>query len=501
MNVKKQHIVLIIIASIFLGFIGGFFVVNAGDSNNTSEQYNDNENNNNESNNQSGNNDTSEPNDNVVENGEIPEHLSKVVQAYGLIQENYVNDVEEDDLIEGAISGMLEILEDPYSEYMDLETVNRFNEQLESSFEGIGAEVSMVDGRVTIVAPIKDSPAEEASLRPNDQIISIDEEDIDGLDLQEAVEKIRGEKGSDVTIEIARPGVKDTFEVTLTRDEIPVETVYSEIETVDGHKTGYLEITSFSEETAKEFAEELAALEKKDIEGLTIDVRGNPGGYLEAVEDILADFVPKDTPYMQIENKQGEKQPFYSNLKEKKPYPINILVDEGSASASEILSVALKEIDYDVVGTTSFGKGTVQQAVPLGDGSTIKLTIYRWLSPNGVSIHEDGVEPTIEIEQPDYYYSHPIQVEDNFKLDDIDEQIENIQVILNGLGYETDRSDGYFDETTEKAITAFQEDEDLDVSGEVDEETGGRLESKIIETIREGKDDLQLEKALESLYK
>lgn len=492
MSVKKQHVVLIIIASIFLGFIGGYITFKAGESNATSEQQTNNDP-------QQDENEGSFNNESL-EDEDIPNHLSKVVQAYGLIQENFVNEIEDDDLIEGAIQGMLGTLEDPYSEYMDLETVNQFNEQLESSFEGIGAEVSMMDGKVTIVAPIKDSPAEEASLRPNDQIMSIDQENIDGLDLQEAVEKIRGEKGSEVIIEIARPGVKDTFEVTLTRDEIPVETVYSEIETVDGHKTGYLEITSFSEETAKEFDEELKTLESKDIEGLTIDVRGNPGGYLEAVEDILADFIPKDTPYMQIENKQGEKQPYYSNLKEKKPYPINILIDEGSASASEILSVALKELDYDVVGTTSFGKGTVQQAVPLGDGSTIKLTVYRWLSPNGLSINEKGVEPSIEKDQPDFYYSHPIQIEENFKLDDTDEQIENIQVILNGLDYKTDRMDGYFDKSTEKAITNLQKDEDLNASGEVDDETAGHLESMIIDKIREGEEDLQREEAFKSLY-
>jgi len=511
MNVKKQHIVLIIIAALFVGFLGGYIGYKTMDPNESAKQQttddgsenNDAQQNENDENSETNNDENSETNnDSNDAEDDVPEYMSKVVQAYGLIKENYVEDVEEDDLIEGAIQGMLETLDDPYSEYMDIETVGQFNEQLESSFEGIGAEVSMVDGKVTIIAPIKDSPAEEASLRPNDQIISIDQEDIDGLDLQEAVDKIRGEKGSEVTLEIERPGVKDTFEVTLVRDEIPVETVYSELESIDGHQTGYLEITSFSEETAEEFAEELEALENEGIEGLTIDVRGNPGGYLEAVEDILANFVPKDIPYMQIENKEGEKQPFYSTLDEKKSYPINILVDEGSASASEILAVALQELEYDVVGKTSYGKGTVQQAVPLGDGSTIKLTIYRWLSPNGVSINETGVEPTVEKEQPDYYYSHPIRVEDDsYKLDDTDEQIENIQIILNGLGYETDRVDGHFDETTEKAVTDFQEDEDLDVTGEVNEETGGHLESMIIEKIRNGEDDEQLEEAFKSLYK
>src|SRR5690625_3107731 len=183
--------------------------------------------------------------------------------------------------LEGAIHERLETLEDPYSTYMDVESMENFNEQIESSFEGIGAEVSMVNGQVTIIAPIKDSPAEHASLKPNDQILSIDDEDLKGLDLNEAVEKIRGEKGSEVTLEIKRPGVSDPFNVVVTRDKIPLETVYSDLQTIDGKKTGILELTSFSETTADDFAKELEKLEAKNIEGLVIDVRGNPGGLLE----------------------------------------------------------------------------------------------------------------------------------------------------------------------------------------------------------------------------
>src|SRR5699024_3216869 len=165
---------------------------------------------------------------------ETPESMSKVVQAYGLIKQHSLKDVAEDDLIAGAIQGMLETLDDPYSTYMDVETMERFNEQIESSFEGIGAEVSMVNEKVTIVAPIKDSPAEEGGLRPNDQILKIDGDGLEGLDLNEAVEKIRGEKGSEVVLEIERPGVSDTFEKTIVRDKIPLETVYPDTKTING---------------------------------------------------------------------------------------------------------------------------------------------------------------------------------------------------------------------------------------------------------------------------
>lgn len=484
MNLRKHYIALLLFAALLLGFVGAYVGVKVAQPNDVNEQKLN-----------------IGTNSNKEKTFKTPEDMDKVVQAFGLIKEHYVEDVEDGTLIEGAIQGMLETLEDPYSTYMDLDTMERFTEQIESSFEGIGAEVSMVNGKVTIVAPIKDSPAEEVGLRPNDQIIRIDDEDIEGLDLNAAVEKIRGEKGSTVLLEIERPGVSDPFKVEIVRDTIPIETVFSSMETIDNKKTGILELTSFSETTAKDFGQELAKLEEDGMEGLVIDVRGNPGGLLDSVEDILGHFVPKDMPYLQIEDQKGEKTPYYSKLAEKKDYPISVVIDEGSASASEILAVALKEVGYDVIGAPSFGKGTVQQAVPLGDGSTIKLTFYKWLSPEGTWINEIGVEPTIEQKQPDYFYSSPIQIDEPLIFNDAGEKIENMQSMLNGLGYNTDREDGYFDEKTEAAVKSFQEDNDLNSTGEVDEKTAELIETKIIEKIRSGEDDLQLDKALEKLYK
>lgn len=435
---------------------------------------------------------------------DVKEDMDKMEEAYELIEQHYVSGVEDGQLLEGAIEGMLETLDDPYSSFMNTEATEKFNEQIQSSFQGIGAEVSMVEGKVTIVAPIKDSPAEKAGLRPNDQILEVDEETLDGLNLNEAVERIRGEKGSEVTILVERKGSSDPFEVKLTRDDIPIETVYSDIEEVDGKKTGILELRSFSETTAKEFNEELDRLEEEGIEGLVIDVRGNPGGLLDSVEDILQGFVPSDIPYMQMEDGEGNKDEFFTDLKEKKDYPINVIIDEGSASASEILAVALKEIGYDTVGTTSFGKGTVQQAVPIGDpdeGNTIKLTFFKWLSPEGNWIHEDGVEPTVEQKQPDFFHSNPIQVKKTLTLDDTNENIENAQVMLKGIGFDPKRDDGYFDENTEAAVRDFQQEQEMDVTGEIDEETAGAIEAEVVEIIRNGDQDLQLQKALDVLYK
>lgn len=480
MNVKKHTIVLLFFASIILGFTGAY----AGGKLAKPSQVNEGV--------------TDDPAEKIII--DQPEHLAKVTQAYSLIKEHYLEQVEDEELIEGAIQGMLDTLEDPYSSYMDAEVMERFNEQIESSFEGIGAEVSLIDDIVTIVAPIKESPAEKAGLRPNDQIIKIDQENIDGLDLNEAVELIRGEKGTEVVLEISRPGVTESFEVTVTRDEIPIETVHAEIVDVDGHKTGIIEITSFSETTAADFVTALDEMENAKIDGLVIDVRGNPGGLLNSVEDILKHFVPKDLPYVQTEDQQGNKQPFYSDLAEKKNYPIAVLIDSGSASASEILAVALKEIDYEVIGQPSHGKGTVQQAVPLGDGTTLKLTFYKWLSPKGTWIHEDGVQPTIEVDQPDYYYSHPIRTDEPLAEGVTGESVENAQVMLTGLGYDTNGKSGTYDATTVTAVKAFQEDNELPITGEIDTRTAELIERNIVEKIRAGEDDIQLEKAIKSLY-
>lgn len=430
------------------------------------------------------------------------DYLHTIKKAYDLINQHYIEDIDEQQLLEGAIQGMLETLEDPYSSYMNADAMERFNEQIQSSFEGIGAEVSKVDGKVTIVAPIKNSPAEKAGLRPNDQILKVDDEDLEGLDLNEAVEKIRGEKGSKVVLLIQRQGTSEPFEVTITRDEIPIETVYASTENVDGKKTGIIEITTFSETTADEFNKAISKLEKDGIEGLVIDVRGNPGGLLDSIEEILQQFIPKDIPYLQIEDGDGKVEKFYTKLDKKKPYPISVLIDEGSASASEILAVAMKEVGYDVVGMTSFGKGTVQQAVPLGEKEegTIKLTFYKWLSPKGNWINEKGVEPTIEQKQPEFYYANPIKVEEPFKIDQTDENIKNAQIMLQGIGYNPKRTDGYFDQNTMEAIMRFQQEHGLTANGELNSETAYAIESKVLDIIRNGEQDLQLEKALETLY-
>ncbi|WP_347552857.1 S41 family peptidase [Pseudalkalibacillus hwajinpoensis] len=430
------------------------------------------------------------------------EELQKINKTYELITDRYVSDVNQKDLLDGAIKGMIDTLEDPYSVYMDPETAEQFSQSLGSSFEGIGAEVSMEDGRVTIVSPYKDSPAEKAGLRPNDKIMTIDGESTEGLDLYDAVLKIRGEKGTVVNLGVLRPGVSEVMEVKVTRDEIPIETVYAKTIEENGKTIGVLQVTSFSENTAESFSKELKKLEDQGIDGLVLDVRNNPGGLLNVVSDMSEELIPNDKPYVQIEDRQGEKQSSVSSLEEKKDYPIVGLIDRGSASAAEILAGALKEAGgYDLVGETSFGKGTVQTTVDLGDGSNIKLTMYKWLTPDGNWIHKEGIEPTVKAEQPAYFYVNPLSAEKTLEYDQNNEQVESAQVMLKGLGFEPGRTDGYYSDKTTTAVKAFQRSNDLTVSGKIDEKTAQKLQENIVDSIRNPENDVQLETAVELLTK
>jgi carboxyl-terminal processing protease len=430
------------------------------------------------------------------------EDLQKIRQAYDLIDSKYVENVNENKLVEGAIQGMLSTLKDPYSTYMDKKTAMQFEQSLDSSLEGIGAEVNKVDDKLVIVSPIKDSPAEKAGVKPNDQILSVDGQSVKDLTREEAVLKIRGKKGTVVTLEVQRAGVDNPITFKIKRDKIPLLTVFSSVKKENGKDIGYLQITSFSEGTAKEFKDKLAELEKKKIKGLVIDVRGNPGGYLTSVEDILKELVTDKKPMVQVEDRDGKRQKAFTSLKERKPYPIAVLVDNGSASASEILAGALKEAEgYPLVGVKTFGKGTVQQAVPLPDGSNIKLTMFKWLTPDGHWIHKKGIEPTVEIKQPAYYYATPIQFEKTLSYNMNNEQIKNAQELLKDLGFEPGREDGYYSKETETAVKAFQQMNKLDVTGVIDQKTADVIQNKIIEKIRSGENDLQLQAAVKLVAK
>lgn len=430
-------------------------------------------------------------------------HEGKLKQAYQTITSSYLHKVNEEQLIDGAIKGMIESLGDPYSAYMSPKEAVQFEEDLQSSFTGIGAEVTLTNGQVTIIAPIKDSPAEKAGLRAGDQVLKVNGQSLEGMDIQEAVSKIRGPKGSKAQLLISRPGVSEPLNITVVRDEISLQTVEA---TMLPDKIGRITLTQFSENTAEDFAKELKKLEDQGINGLVIDVRGNPGGLLQSVLEICDQLVPGKKRVLMTEDKSGSRTEYHSKQETKKPYPITVLIDKGSASASEILAAALKESGgYPLVGETTFGKGTVQTTKSFDDGSNLKLTIAKWLTPEGNWIDQHGgtkgIKPDVPVKKPAYANVLPPQPDAPLKKDDNSTEVKNMQLILDALGYHPGRTDGYFDGSTEQAVKSFQKKEGIPETGQLDEVSSDKLRQAFINFLRDPKNDVTLLVAVELLKK
>jgi len=424
--------------------------------------------------------------------------LSKLNAVLELIETKYYQKVDRKELLDGAISGMLSSLDDPYSVYMEKDVALHFSESIEGSFTGIGAEVTMENGRIVVVSPIKGSPAERAGLLAKDVMLTINGESLDGLNLQEAVAKIRGPKGTKAKIQVLRNGVSEPINLVLIRDDIDVETVYANL-LEDG--TGIIEIRQFSLHTAERFKEELEGLEQKGMKGLVIDVRNNPGGVLPVVVDIAQHFLAKGKTIVQVEDRNGTREKTVSEGSSK-TYPIAVLMNNGSASASEILAGALKEsAGATLIGESTFGKGTVQVSYNkmLGDGSLVKMTIAKWLTPNGNWIHEKGIEPDIKVEPPELYRAARLALTETLELDMNGEKVRSAQIMLNGLGYEPFRDDGYFDAATEKAVKSFQTDNGLEATGKIDDNTANALELSVVKWIQDDKNDIQMLEAIKKV--
>lgn len=423
--------------------------------------------------------------------------FNELYKAYDELKEKYYVEIDDDKVIHGAINGMLEALEDPYTDYLDKEETAKFDEDLSSSFQGIGAEIQERNGNIVVVSPIKNSPAEKAGILPEDIILTVDGKSLEGLSASEAILLIRGKKDTPVTLTIKRAGHKDIIEMTIIRDDIPIETVNGKM---GKDKIAHLQITSFSDNTYNELVDLLQQYEAKGMKSIILDVRQNPGGYLDKAIEIANLFIDEDKPIVQVQYRNGEPTIYKAKSGKKFQLPTVVLIDNGSASASEILAGALKESgNATIIGLKSFGKGTVQTTSSLQDGSKLKYTTGKWLTPNGNWIHEKGIEPDIEVKYPEYAMLPYINPETVLKQGSKSNNVNTAEKMLDALGYNVGKIDKTFDESTTNAVKKFQGDNKLKQTGKISGDTTYKLMEKLKEKIE--KEDPHVLKAKEVLLK
>ncbi|UCH44367.1 MAG: S41 family peptidase [Nitrospiraceae bacterium] len=407
---------------------------------------------------------------------EEDDHYTRIktfAETLSLVKKNYVEEVDEQDLVYGAIKGMLSSL-DPHSSFMQPKIYKEMKIDTKGEFGGLGIQIGIKDKILTIIAPIEDTPAYKAGVKAGDKIVEIDNESTKDITLHDAVTKLRGRKGTKVTITIVREGLEKPKDITITRDIIKLKSVKSKV-LEDG--IGYVKLTQFQEKTANDLKKTMRELEQKDITSLVIDLRNNPGGLLKGAVDVTSHFLPAGKLVVYIKDRSGDKKEFHTiNGNRYYKDPIIVLVNEGSASASEIVAGALQDWDRAVIlGTQTFGKGSVQTVIPLSDGSALRLTTARYYTPKDRSIQTTGITPDIivkagvKVEEK----SHPVIREKDLK-----KHLEN--------------DNGEEQKEEDKTDTDINEDKEPDSNQESDKESEAPTDSA------EDK-DIQLQRAVDLL--
>ena len=324
------------------------------------------------------------------------EKLKTLADILVIVERNYVEPVKSSQLINGAINGMLETL-DPHSNYMAPDIYKEMQTETRGSFGGIGFEITIRDKILTVVAPIEDTPASRAGIQSGDMILRIDGKSTKDMNLLDAVKMMRGPQGTQVTITVMRQGFTEPKDFTLTRAVIPIRSVRSKV-LEPGY--GYVKISQFIEKTVPDMEAALKKMEQEGpLKGLILDLRNNPGGLLEQAVKVSDEFLDSGLIVYTEGRVEGQKMKFYAKKNEKgRDYPMIVLVNAGSASASEIVAGALQDHKRAVIlGTPTFGKGSVQTIIPLEDGSAVRLTTARYFTPNGRSIQAQGISPDITV--------------------------------------------------------------------------------------------------------
>lgn len=342
----------------------------------------------------------------------VTKDLKKVVDTYYAIVDNYYGELDRDKLIDGAVEGMISSVGDTFTSYSDIDSTSSFDETINGSYEGIGCTVATLeDGTISVIDMFEDSPSYKAGLKVGDIILKVDGESYEGKNSNDISNYIKNSGKSKIVLTVKRDNEEKDISINLSKVEIPH--VSGKVIEQDSKKIGYIKISLFASNSYKQFKNKLDELEKSNINDLIIDVRDNSGGYLSSVTDICNLFLDKGKVIYQLEDSKGKVKK-KDTTKEKRKYDIVVLINGGSASASEILASAIKEsYGGDIVGTNSYGKGTVQQTKKLLDGSMIKYTTQKWLTPDGNSINEVGVTPTKVVELNEEYFNNPTTENDN----------------------------------------------------------------------------------------
>jgi len=412
----------------------------------------------------------------------------------------YKNDYEDLSTVldNKAYYGISSFDEDPYTSYMSEEEIAEFSSSINQNFVGIGVSYVQDGNMATIIHVLKDSPAESAGVQEGDIIISVDGVSVDGKTSSEIKEMVVGEEGTPVLLGVKREGVD--LEIEIIRGQID-STVYAY--TQDDYVV--LEISSFGDNSYNEcikYLDDLTSYSK-----IIVDLRNNSGGYQTAVEDIAGLFLPKGTVMMRQVFADGDERSYktssntvYTNFEK-----VIVLINEDTASAAEVLAIALQEMHSDatVVGRASYGKGVVQTSYALKDGSYLKLTTSKWLSPNGVWVNGEGVQPDVEVDLDEALKVSFIDFaneDDVYEVDNVSEYVRLMQLALRFLDYEPERVDGYFSSQVSEVLKQYQEDKNLDTTGQLDRETYQALVSGVIRAwaFDESK-DAQMQKAIELL--
>ena len=426
------------------------------------------------------------------------EDLSKIELVYKTLMNGYVDkNISKDNLINGALKGMSDAAGDPYTTYLVNEETAAIDETLTGSFGGIGAELRSENNKVIISNTREGTPSQKIGLQENDVILKVDGEDMEGKSISYVVSKVRGEVGTDVTLTIQRGSQE--LEVKITRAKISIETVKGTVDETDP-TIGHVKINSFAKNTAQEVENTVTDLRQKGVKKFIFDVRYNPGGLLDQALAISNMFVEEGKTILNIEDRNGKITAYkaskeYGTFKITEPYVL--LVNEGSASASEILAGALKEsANAKLIGSKTYGKGTVQSVVDVSKNAELKYTTAKWLTPNETWIHKTGIEPTETVSMPEYYNITIVDTREVVKEGSVSDNVKTIETILKGLGYDV-KADGYFDSKTTEAVKQFQKSKGISETGEVNEQTGSALMTAIREELK--KNDTQYKAAVKAL--